>query len=247
MGDCCQPTTSTTAKTSTTTKTTTSGDTSTTQTNSTISSTATSLPVPQRIIDTILADINAVMPNYQILVSSYRLLVGAAEEISRTPGAPKEIFERAVLRMDNSGTLIDIFLDLLLCKISFSSDFLSVTCAPVDLFRLLATNNPNCDTPHRTGEQILQLELIRRTLEKYRDSAKPSVIPPQFDHNNSIKTNQTTAPSPHITQQNDTPARPPTAKQQKAKGPTRWTFPVKKSSTATAKTKATEDDSKKNK
>lgn len=173
------------------------------------------------------------MPNYQVLVSSYRLLVGAAEEISRTPGVPKEIFERAVLRMDNAGTLIDIFLDLLLCKISFSSDFLSVTCAPVDLFRLLATNNPNCDTPHRTGEQILQLELIRRTLEKYRDGNKP------------LKPEQTTEKPHHMTQQKSAEFRTSTAKQQKPKAPHRWTFPVEKPSTATAKTSG--DYPKKNK
>lgn len=128
---------------------------------------------PQSIINTIMADINAVMPNYQILVSSYRLLVGAAEEIQRTPGAPKEIFERAVLRMDNAGTLIDIFLDLLLCKISFTSDFLGVTCAPVDLFRLLANRNPAKDTPFRTGEQILQLEVLRRALEEKANCNRP--------------------------------------------------------------------------
>lgn len=211
MADCCPPTTSTTINTSTTEKTTTVGNTSTTQTNSKTSETATSLPVPQRIIDTILADINGVMPNYQVLVSSQRLLVGAAEEISRTPGVPKEIFERAVLRMDNAGTLIDIFLDLLLCKISFSSDFLSVTCAPVDLFRLLATNNPNCDTPHRTGEQILQLELIRRTLEKYRDGLKPpqAASKPQ---NTTLKKNTNIQPA--------APTPP------KMRSPHRWTFPA---------------------
>lgn len=132
---------------------------------------------PQSIINTIMADINAVMPNYQILVSSYRLLVGAAEEIQRTPGAPKEIFERAVLRMDNAGTLIDIFLDLLLYKISFTSDFLGVTCAPVDLFRLLANRNPAKDTPFRTGEQILQLEVLRRALEEKANCNRPPMPP----------------------------------------------------------------------
>jgi hypothetical protein len=211
MADCSPPRTSATSKTSTTTKTTTTGNESTTKTDSTTASSATSLPIPQRIIDTILADINGVMPNYQVLVSSQRLLVGAAEEISRTPGVPKEIFERAVLRMDNAGTLIDIFLDLLLCKISFSSDFLSVTCAPVDLFRLLTTNNPICDTPQRTGEQILQLELIRRTLEKYRDGLKPP---------------QATSKPQNTTLKKNTDIHPAAPNPPKMQSPHRWTFPA---------------------
>lgn len=229
MADCSPPRTSATSKTSTTTETTATGSGSTTETDSITCSSATSLPTPQRIIDTILADINAVMPNYQVLVSSQRLLVGAAEEISRTPGVPKEIFERAVLRMDNAGTLIDIFLDLLLCKISFSSDFLSVTCAPVDLFRLLTTNNPLCDTPQRTGEQILQLELIRRTLEKYRDSIKP-------DHATSPQSG-TLGKSSEI--------RPAAPNKSKVQSPHRWTFPAEKPSTTAAKTNGV--SSKKNK
>jgi hypothetical protein len=246
MADCRPPTTSATSKTATTTTTTTTGSGSTTETCSTTASLASTLPTPQRIIDTILADINAVMPNYQILVSSYRLLVGAAEEIQRTPGVPRELFERAVLRMDNAGTLIDIFLDLLLCKISFSSDFLSVTCAPVDLFRLLATCNPACDTPQRTGEQILQLEVLRRALDKYRQNTAdprpnthfsagkksgPSFTPPKFGQENETKTDSATEEDQNLATEITDEIRPPTPQQPKPKGPYRWTFPVKNSDT----------------
>ncbi len=243
MADGCPPTTSATSKTASTTTTTATATGSTTDTSSTTTSIATALPIPQRIIDTILADINAVMPNYQILVSSYRLLVGAAEEIQRTPGVPREFFERAVLRMDNAGTLIDIFLDLLLCKISFSSDFLSVTCAPVDLFRLLATCNPASDTPHRTGEQILQLELLRRALDKYRQGTGPppatgfsaaskkgsGFTPPDSAQENKTKTDLTTEDNQNQTTELTDEMQPEVPRPPKTKDPYRWTFPVEKS------------------
>ena len=121
---------------------------------------------PQSIINLILADINAIMPNLQSLVASNRLLVGSAEEIHRTPNVPPEIFQRALDRVDRSGILIDILIELLLCKIPYSSEFLSVTSAPVDIFRLLSNASDAADTPHRTAEQIIQLEALRQILEK---------------------------------------------------------------------------------
>ncbi|MDU2065528.1 MAG: hypothetical protein E6713_11935 [Sporomusaceae bacterium] len=169
----------------------------------------------QEIITTIMADINAVMPNYQVLVASQRLLVGAAEEIQRTPGVPKEVFERAVLRMDNAGTLIDIFLDLLLCKISFTSDFLGVTSAPVDLFRILANRNMAVDTPYHTGEQILQLELLRRLLDQIRCSCVPDDGGPEpslegiLTPKNPVKTKTAAAPPPMATAPPPTTMTPP--------------------------------------
>jgi hypothetical protein len=121
---------------------------------------------PQPIIDLILADINAVIPNFTSMVSSYRLLVGAAEEISRTPNVCPDVFERSVRRFDNAGTLIDVFLELLCCKIVFSSEFLQVSCAPVDLFRLISNPSAATDTPFHTAEQVIGLELLRKVLEK---------------------------------------------------------------------------------
>ncbi|MEN6565159.1 MAG: hypothetical protein ABFC57_02515 [Veillonellales bacterium] len=122
------------------------------------------------IINTILADVIAIVPNFSSLVSSYRLLVGAAEEIHRTPDVPIEIFQRAVDRFDHAGALIDILLELLCCKISFSSDFLSVTCAPVDLYRLLSNRSAAADTSFHTAEQIVELEILRRVLELCRSN-----------------------------------------------------------------------------
>lgn len=116
------------------------------------------------IIDVILADINAVVPNVSSLVSSYRLLVGAAEEIHRTPGVPLEIFQRAVLRYDRAGTLIDVLLELLCCKIAFASNFLSTICAPIDLPRLFANESDADFTPKQTAEQIVVIEVLRLIL-----------------------------------------------------------------------------------
>ncbi|MCE5285473.1 MAG: hypothetical protein LLG02_06470 [Pelosinus sp.] len=142
---------------------------------------------PLAIIDTIMADINAIMPNFSTLVSSYRLLVGATEEIQRQKVIPEDIYWRAVQRFDNAGTLIDIMLELLCCKISFSAEFLTVTCAPVDIFRLLVNPEEATDTPFRTAEEILQLEALRRLVAKTREntsafkcahSAKPTPTKP---------------------------------------------------------------------
>lgn len=136
----------------------------------------------QSIIGTILSDIIGVIPNFSSLVSSYRLLVGAAEEIHRTPGLPFEIFERAVIRFDRAGTLIDILLELLCCKIAFSSQFLEVTCAPVDIFRLLGNSNSLNDDSFITAEQIIILELLRQALNNNCQSScfgpPPGITPP---------------------------------------------------------------------
>lgn len=177
----------------------------------------------QSIINTILGDINAVIPNFTSLVSSYRLLVGAAEEIQRTPGVPFEIFERAVIRFDRAGTLIDILLELLCCKIAFTSQFLAVTCAPVDIFRLLADCGPCENDPCSTAEQIIILEALRQLLCRPCDSCfgpppegitpphppvppvapvktaapippKPEVIPSDIDILSDLETEVTTIP-----------------------------------------------------
>lgn len=126
---------------------------------------ATTNEFPQPIIDLLLADVNAVLSNLSILITSYRLLVGGAEEIRRTPDVCPDVFERAIRRADNAGTLIDIYIDLLYCKMSFSSDFLKISGAPVDLFRLLANPTIATDTPFHTAEQVVEIAVLRRILE----------------------------------------------------------------------------------
>jgi len=154
---------------------------------------------PQPIIDLILADINAVIPNLSSLVASYRLLVGASEEIHRTPEICPEVFERAVRRADNAGTLIDTFLELLYCKIAFSSEFLKISCAPVDLFRLLANRNTATDNPFHTAEQVVEMEVLRRILERcqHQNSClpahpvvcpKPPLTPPNQEEKSPLLT-----------------------------------------------------------
>ena len=155
---------------------------------------------PQPIIDLILADINAVIPNLSSLVASYRLLVGASEEIHRTPELCPDVFERAVRRADNTGTLIDIFLELLYCKIAFSSEFLKISCAPVDLFRLLNNSNTATDIPFRTAEQVVEMEVLRRILEKcqHQNSCMPqhTVVCPSPTPTPPVATTPATTPSP---------------------------------------------------
>ncbi|MDT8903324.1 hypothetical protein [Anaeroselena agilis] len=135
--------------------------------------------VSQTIIDTLLADVNAIVPNYVSLVNSYRLLVGAAEETHRIPGVTPDAVARAIERFDRSGVLIDIIIDLLCCKIAFSSELLAVTCAPVDIFRLLANRFDVADTPHLVAEEILVLEVVRRAQERLRGVGPvPPCTPP---------------------------------------------------------------------
>ncbi len=131
------------------------------------------------IIETILADVNAIMPNFAALVNAHRLLVGSAEEIHRIPGVTPDAVARAIERFDRSGVIIDILIDLLCCKIAFSSELLAVTCAPVDLFRLLANRLDVADPPHLVAEEVLVLEVIRRAREcLLGPGAAPPCTPP---------------------------------------------------------------------
>lgn len=137
-----------------------------TTTATTNSATNTPLP-PVALINLILADVNAVLPNFNGLVSSYRLLVGSAEEIYRTPEVCHDVFERAVRRYDNTGLLIDVLLELLCCKIIFSSELLRATCGPIDLFRYLLTCLDGDDTPCRSAQTVVGLEALKRMKDKF--------------------------------------------------------------------------------
>lgn len=131
------------------------------------------------LIETILADVNLIIPNFVSLVNAHRLLVGSAEEIHRIPGVTPDTVARAIERFDRSGVLIDILIDLLCCKIAFSSELLAVTCAPIDLFRLLANRLDVADPPHLVAEEIVILEIIRRAVECLRGPGDvPSCTPP---------------------------------------------------------------------
>lgn len=167
--------------------------------------------VPQPIIDLILADVNAVIPNFSSLVSSYRLLVGSAEEIHRIPGVCPDVFERAVRRFDNAGTLIDILLELLCCKIGYSSLFLSLSCAPVDLFRLLVNCTDEPDTPCRTAESVVLLEALRRVLCGCNQTCLPQepVVCPTAQQPQPTPPPTTTPATPPATPPPASPSPPP--------------------------------------
>ena len=114
------------------------------------------------ILDVIIADVNALVPNLASLSSSYRLLVGSAEEIGRIPGVPIEMYERSIIHFDRCGTLIDILQELLCSKIKFLAEYLSTTCAPIDVFSL--AQNP---LEKVTIEEIIEVEVLRRILQCY--------------------------------------------------------------------------------
>lgn len=137
------------------------------------------------IVDTVLGDVAALVPQFSSIVASYRLLVGAAEELRRTNGC-KDITERAILRADRAGTLIDMLLEILCSKIAFSTNFLAVSSAPVDVFGYLSAAYA-CDPSRLTAEQIIELEALRQLLCRGRSDTcfpdpKPCVpqpAPPQ--------------------------------------------------------------------
>ena len=119
------------------------------------------------IVDTVLGDVVALVPQFSSIVASYRLLVGAAEELSRSKNVCKEITERAIVRADRAGALIDMLLEILCTKIAFSTNFLAVSSAPVDVFRLLSAAY-DCDPSRLTAEQIIELEALRQLLCRER-------------------------------------------------------------------------------
>ena len=119
------------------------------------------------IVETILGDVAALVPQMSSIVASYRLLVGAAEELRRMKGVCPEITERALIRVDRAGALIDMLLEILCTKISFSTNFLAVSSAPVDVFRLLSSTYA-CDPSRLTAEQIIELEALRQLLCRER-------------------------------------------------------------------------------
>lgn len=138
----------------------------------------------QPIINTILGDVAALVPQLSSLVASYRLLIGGAEELTRTKGVCTDISDRAIVRADRAGALIDMLLEILCTKVSFSTNFLAVSSAPVDVFRFLSPAYA-CDPSRLTAEQIIELEALRQLLCRERSdlcfinkTTGPCVPPP---------------------------------------------------------------------
>jgi|GEM_PF-5386794 len=88
------------------------------------------------IIETIpilFRDVNALLEVMNSLTDNYRLLVGAAEELTRIPGATQESINYALDRADNAGTLIDLVIFTLALKLDFVIEVLNATGIPLDL------------------------------------------------------------------------------------------------------------------
>ncbi|SKA06759.1 hypothetical protein [Selenihalanaerobacter shriftii] len=55
-------------------------------------------------------DFNDITQTFTSLTNSYRLFVGAAEELTRTPSVPEEIIEDAIVRSAKLGSTLDLLL-----------------------------------------------------------------------------------------------------------------------------------------
>lgn len=125
-----------------------------------------------KLINTILTDVTALTLTYRDLALAYFYITEGLGNLLIIKDAPPEIIDCAIERADKSGKLIDLLSELLFCKLSFSSDFLGISCAPVDLLRDLA----QCKyyNENQSAEQILQMELIRRAMQKKHKFSRPA-------------------------------------------------------------------------
>lgn len=81
----------------------------------------------------LFADVQALIEIMDSLTNNYRLMVGAAEELTRTPGVEQQTINLALDRVDNTGTLLDLTIFTLAIKMDFLAEVLSVTGIPLDL------------------------------------------------------------------------------------------------------------------
>ena len=90
------------------------------------------------VIELLFSDVNPLLNVMNQLTDNYRLLVGAAEELTRTPGASQRMVNQALDRVENTGTLIDLVIVSLFIKILFVTEVLDATGLPLTLiFELL--------------------------------------------------------------------------------------------------------------
>ena len=73
----------------------------------------------------ILGDIDTLIDRFTLLTDSYRLLVGAAEELTRTPSVDKNIIDHAVCRTAFLGGILDQLLFAI--QIALILDFIRVS------------------------------------------------------------------------------------------------------------------------
>ncbi len=76
------------------------------------------------ILNPTLIDVDTLTERFSDLTNSYRLLVGAAEELTRTPSATNDIITDAIVRTAFLGNILDQLLILL--QISIIADVVGV-------------------------------------------------------------------------------------------------------------------------
>ncbi len=148
-----------------------------------------SLFIQGKVINTILTDVTALTLTYRDLALAYFYITEGLGNLLIAKEVSPGIINRAVERADMSGKLLDLLSDLLFCKLSFSSDFLGISCAPVDLLRDLAQWQ-YCNK-NQTPEQILQMELVRRAMQKKHKCSRSSTEKqPRPSNNDSAESNK---------------------------------------------------------
>lgn len=75
--------------------------------------------------DIILGDIDSLIEKFTLLTDSYRLMVGATEELTRTPSVGEYIIDASVCRTAFLGTILDQL--LLAIQIALIIDFIRVS------------------------------------------------------------------------------------------------------------------------
>lgn len=73
----------------------------------------------------ILGDVDLLIERFTLLTDSYRLLVGASEELTRTPSVGESIIDQAVCRTAFLGEILDQI--LLAIQLSLILDFTRVS------------------------------------------------------------------------------------------------------------------------
>lgn len=75
--------------------------------------------------DIILGDVDSLIEKFTLLTDSYRLLVGATEELTRTPAVGENIIDSSVCRTALLGNILDQL--LVAIQIALIADFIRVT------------------------------------------------------------------------------------------------------------------------
>ncbi len=117
------------------------------------------------VLNTLLTDTAATSLLFNEIAEGYFFLASAAKLVKEIPETPPGVLERALARTDVTGNVLDAILDLLQCKVNFSTAFLLLTCAPIDVLVALAIAKAECSKDLTTPEQILQLEALRHILQ----------------------------------------------------------------------------------